>query len=85
MLQFLAKRLVGLIFVVICVTFITFIMGYFAPGDPIRSMMGQHFDERLYLQLRHLYGLDLPWYQQYLNFLIHILHFDLDILIDSSK
>ncbi len=76
MLQFLAKRLVGLIFVVICVTFITFIMGYFAPGDPIRSMMGQHFDERLYLQLRHLYGLDLPWYQQYLNFLIHILHFD---------
>ena len=76
MLQFLAKRLVGLIFVVICVTFITFIMGYLAPGDPIRSMMGQHFDERLYLQLRHLYGLDLPWYQQYLNFLIHILHFD---------
>jgi ABC-type dipeptide/oligopeptide/nickel transport system permease component len=76
MLQFLVKRLVGLIFVVICVTFITFIMGYFAPGDPIRSMMGQHFDEKLYLQLRHLYGLDLPWYQQYLNFLIHILHFD---------
>ena len=76
MLQFLAKRLVGLIFVVICVTFITFIMGYFAPGDPIRSMMGQHFNEKLYLQLKHLYGLDLPWYQQYLNFLIHILHFD---------
>ena len=76
MLQFLVKRLVGLIFVVICVTFIAFIMGYLAPGDPIRSMMGQHFDERLYLQLRHLYGLDLPWYQQYLNFLVHILHFD---------
>jgi ABC-type dipeptide/oligopeptide/nickel transport system permease component len=76
MLQFLVKRLVGLIFVVICVTFITFIMGYFAPGDPIRSMMGQHFDGKLYLQLRHLYGLDLPWYQQYLNFLVHILQFD---------
>jgi ABC-type dipeptide/oligopeptide/nickel transport system permease component len=76
MIQFLLKRLIGLIFVLICVTFITFIMGYFAPGDPIRSMMGQHFNENLYLQLRHLYGLDLPWYQQYFNFLVHLLHFD---------
>lgn len=76
MVQFLLKRLIGLIFVLMCVTFITFIMGYLAPGDPIRSMMGQHFDEKLYLQLKHLYGLDLPWYQQYFNFLVHLLHFD---------
>jgi ABC-type dipeptide/oligopeptide/nickel transport system permease component len=76
MAQFLLKRLVGLIFVVVCVTFITFMMGYWAPGDPIHAMMGQHFDERLYVQLRHLYGLDLPWYQQYVEFLVHLLHFD---------
>jgi ABC-type dipeptide/oligopeptide/nickel transport system permease component len=76
MVQFLLKRLIGLIFVLMCVTFITFIMGYLAPGDPIRSMMGQHFDEKLYLQLKNLYGLDLPWYQQYFNFLVHLLHFD---------
>src|SRR6266480_623698 len=76
MIQFLFKRLIGLIFVIICVTFITFIMGYLAPGDPIHSMMGQHFNEKLYIQLRHLYGLDLPWYQQYFNFLLHMLHFD---------
>ncbi len=76
MIQFLLKRLIGLIFVIICVTFITFIMGYLAPGDPIHSMMGQHFNAKLYMQLRHLYRLDLPWYQQYFNFLVHILHFD---------
>ncbi len=76
MVQFLLKRLISLVFVLLCVTFITFIMGYFAPGDPILSMMGQHFNENLYLQLRHLYGLDLPWYQQYFNFLVHLLHFD---------
>lgn len=76
MVQFLLKRFIGLVFVLLCVTFITFIMGYFAPGDPIRSMMGQHFNENLYLQLKHLYGLDLPWYQQYFNFLVHLLHFD---------
>jgi ABC-type dipeptide/oligopeptide/nickel transport system permease component len=76
MIQFLIKRLIGLIFVVIGVTFITFIMGYFAPGDPIRTLLGQHFNPTLYAQLKHEYGLDLPWYQQYWNFLQHLARFD---------
>jgi len=76
MVQFLIKRFIGLIFVVIGVTFITFIMGYFAPGDPIRTLLGEHFDPNVYAALRHSYGLDLPWYQQYFNFLIGLLHFD---------
>ena len=53
MVQFLIKRFIGLIFVVIGVTFITFVMGYFAPGDPIRTMMGSHFDPATYAQLKH--------------------------------
>lgn len=76
MLQFLVKRLIGLIFVIIGVTFITFIMGYFAPGDPIRVLLGEHPDKVLEIQLRHAYGLDLPWYQQYGNFLSHLARFD---------
>ena len=76
MVQFLVKRLIGLLFVVIGVTFITFIMGLNAPGDPIRNLLGQHFDPRLYAQLKHAYGLDLPWYQQYYNYLTHLLHLD---------
>lgn len=79
MAQFLVKRLIGLIFVVIGVTFITFIMGYWAPGDPIRNLLGQHFDPRLYAQLKHEYGLDLPWYQQYFNYIVHLMHFDLGL------
>ncbi|HEY4382969.1 MAG TPA: ABC transporter permease, partial [Ktedonobacteraceae bacterium] len=58
------------------VTFITFIMGYFAPGNPIRAMMGDHYNRVLEAQLRHAYGLDLPWYQQYYNFLVHLVRFD---------
>jgi ABC-type dipeptide/oligopeptide/nickel transport system permease component len=69
MSQFLIKRFIGLIFVVIGVTFITFLLGYFAPGDPIRGLLGNHFDPQLYANLRHSYGLDLPWYQQYWNYL----------------
>ena len=69
MVQFLVKRLIGLLFVVIGVTFITFIMGYLAPGDPIYGMLGLHFTSQAYHALKHAYGLDLPWYQQYFNYL----------------
>jgi ABC-type dipeptide/oligopeptide/nickel transport system permease component len=74
MTQFLIKRLIGLIFVLIGVTFITFIIGFAAPGDPIQGMLGPHFNLDTYLRLKHLYGLDLPWYQQYFNYLINLLH-----------
>ncbi len=77
MVQFLVKRLIGLVFVVIGVTFITFIMGYFAPGDPIQTMLGLHPNPAEYLRLKHLYGLDLPWYQQYLNYLKNLATFNL--------
>jgi ABC-type dipeptide/oligopeptide/nickel transport system permease component len=76
MVQFLVKRFVGLIFVVISVTFITFILGYFAPGDPIKALLGQRYDPVIYAQLRHQYGLDLPWYQQYCNFLVGLFRLD---------
>lgn len=76
MVQFLIKRFIGLIFVIIGVTFITFIMGYFAPGDPIRGLLGTHFNIQLYNALRHDYGLDVPWYQQYWNFLVNLAHFN---------
>lgn len=72
MSQFLIKRFIGLIFVVIGVTFITFLLGYFAPGDPIRGMLSNHFDPQLYANLKHSYGLDLPWYQQYWNYLTNL-------------
>src|SRR5258708_3721038 len=79
MIQFLLKRLIGLLFVVLAVTFITFIMGYLAPGDPIYTLLGMHFTPQAYHQLKHVYGLDLPWWQQYFNYLHNLftLHFGL--------
>lgn len=74
MIRFLVTRIIGLVFVLLSVSFITFIMGYFAPGDPIRLLLGNHFTQSSYLALKHSYGLDLPWYQQYLNFLNNVLH-----------
>ncbi len=75
--QFLVRRLAGLVFVLLGVTFITFIMGYFAPGNAVFQQLGQHYTKPQYDALIHAYGLDLPWYQQYANYVIRLLHFDL--------
>jgi ABC-type dipeptide/oligopeptide/nickel transport system permease component len=41
------------------------------------SQLGQHYTPKNARALRHLYGLDLPWYNQYGNYLYRLLHFDL--------
>ena len=42
-IRFVIRRLVGLVFVIIGVTFITFIMGYFAPGNAVYTQLGLHY------------------------------------------
>lgn len=76
-LRFLVRRIAGLLFVVLGVTFITFILGYFAPGDAVVAQLGQRYTPANARALRHLYGLDLPWQTQYGNYLYRLLHFDL--------
>jgi peptide/nickel transport system permease protein/oligopeptide transport system permease protein len=79
MLQFFIKRFIGLLFVLLGVTFITFILGYKAPGDPVLLMLGNHYDPTTYHRLKHQFGLDLPWYQQYFNYIVQLLHFNFGV------
>jgi ABC-type dipeptide/oligopeptide/nickel transport system permease component len=76
-LRFVVRRLAGLVFVILAITFVTFIMGYFAPGDAAIDQLGNHATQESLEKLRHFYGLDLPWYQQYGNFLARLAHLDL--------
>src|SRR4051794_4327102 len=79
MLAVIIRRLVGLPFVVLSVTFLTFIVGYLAPGDPILTMMGNQRNPTVYANLRHIYGLDSPWYEQYWRYLQGLLHGNLGL------
>jgi peptide/nickel transport system permease protein/oligopeptide transport system permease protein len=79
MTQLIARRFVGLIFVLLAITFTTFLVGHLAPGDPIRVLLGNRQDPALYERLRHLYGLDVPWLQQYLNYVNKLLQGDLGL------
>jgi ABC-type dipeptide/oligopeptide/nickel transport system permease component len=87
-IRFLLRRLASLIFVLLAITFITFILGYFAPGDAILYQLGDHFRaSHIYAEkLYAFYGLKLPWYQQYANYLGRLLHFNLGFSwLDDTK
>ncbi len=73
----IGRRALSLIFVLFSVTFLTFVVSYNAPGDPILNMMGGRQDPTRYAFLKILYGFDRPWYVQYLSFLGKLLHGDL--------
>jgi ABC-type dipeptide/oligopeptide/nickel transport system permease component len=73
------RRFVSLPFVIFSITFITFWVGFLAPGDPILSMMGGRNDQATYERLRHLYGLDQTWNDQYFRYLGGLLRGDLGL------
>ena len=77
-LRFVIRRLAGLIFVMLGVSFITFILGYITPGSAV-DLLCSKCTAAKYAALHHFYGLDLPWYQQYWNFLTNLLHFNLGL------
>jgi ABC-type dipeptide/oligopeptide/nickel transport system permease component len=77
MSKIIGRRLLSLIFVIFSLTFLTFIVGYLAPGDLISAVMGTRRDPAAYERLRHVYGLDQPWPQQCLNYITGLLSGDL--------
>jgi ABC-type dipeptide/oligopeptide/nickel transport system permease component len=75
MLVFLIRRLFGLVFVLFAVTFLTFIIGHAAPGDPIKILMGLRQDPATYHRLQHYYGLDRPLLVQFADYVWHIVRY----------
>lgn len=77
--RFVIRRLAGLIFVLFGITFITFILGYVSPGSPADQLCGNKCTLEIIRSLEHKFGLDLPWYEQYGNFLNNLLHLNLGL------
>lgn len=65
MLRFIAGRLLQAVPVMLGVTFICYAILFAAPGDPVRILMGQHYDAQVAGSLRHQWGLDRPFLVQY--------------------
>ncbi|HVA89146.1 MAG TPA: ABC transporter permease, partial [Chloroflexota bacterium] len=74
MIIFLIRRLMGLVFVLFAVTFLTFLIGHAAPGDPFQTMM-KIADPSAVRRLRHLYGLDRPLPAQFVDYVWRIVRY----------
>ena len=62
---YVIHRLIWLPIILLIVTFITFAMGRFGPGDPVEVLMGQYADEHVVERIREQRGFNDPVLVQY--------------------
>lgn len=62
---YILRRLMFLPITLLVVSFATFYITRWGPGDPVSIYSGQYRDEEAFDRVREQYGLDKPIYQQY--------------------
>jgi peptide/nickel transport system permease protein len=76
-LRLVVRRLVLAIPLLFVVSATSFVLLSLTPGDAANQILGPHATPEQYAALRKALGLNLPVYDQYLNWLKHALHGDL--------
>lgn len=79
MRDFLIKRVLQAIGVVVCISAITFFVLNIVPGDPVRVMVGDMADEKTIETVRHNMGLDRPVPEQYASWFGKMITGDFEI------
>jgi peptide/nickel transport system permease protein len=69
MTEYILKRLLMVIPILLGVATIIFMLMFLVPGDPARLLMGQHGDEKVLENIRREMGLDKPIYIQYVKYI----------------
>jgi peptide/nickel transport system permease protein len=70
MARFIIRRLLWVIVLLVVVSFVTFIIFYLFPSsDPAALRAGRQPNPELVEQIRHQFGFDNPWYQQYFDYM----------------
>jgi len=86
MFQYILRRLAQFVPVFFGVTLLLFAITTLLPGDPVAMKAGERaMDPRTYQELRHAYGLDKPWYVQYVDYLNKLAHGDLGVSIANGR
>lgn len=74
---YLARRLIQSALILLGVSFITFVLLYVLPADPVRQIAGRAATAQTVENIRHQLGLDQPFLMQYGRYLTNLLHGDL--------
>lgn len=69
MLAYILRRLLWTPIVLVIVSFVTFTLGHYGPGDPLQVLIGQKNNPELVERLRVERGLDKPFLEQYVNYI----------------
>src|SRR5207248_3811147 len=85
MLEFLARRILRLIFSLLGLTVILFVLTRLTPVDPVRYVLGPQATAAQVRTLCHQYGLDQPLTVQYLSYLGNALHGDLGLSLQGQR
>ena len=85
MVQFITRRLLWLIPVVLGMSIITFTISNLVPADPIRAMAGANARPEQVESLRREWGMDKPLPQQYLTYLTNLLRGNLGNSIRTRR
>ncbi|MGC8783891.1 MAG: ABC transporter permease [Armatimonadota bacterium] len=85
MIRYILSRLLQAIPTLLLISFLTFLMGFLAPGDPIRMILGEHSDPQAVAQVRRELGLDQPWYVQYGRFVWNAVRGDFGISLYNRR
>lgn len=85
MLKYIVRRLLGAIPVLFGLSIVLFAFVHLLPGDPCRTILGQHATPEACQRLRVNLGLDLPMWQQYLDYVGSLLRGDFGASIVNNK
>lgn len=77
MARYIVNRLTQTIFILIGVSFITFMLLYILPADPAVQIAGRSATPDTVESIRRELGLDKPLFVQYFNYMINLLQGDL--------
>ena len=77
MIEYLIKRVLQIIPVLLIVSFLIVSLTRMVPGDPVRNILGEEATQEQYLELSEKFGLDKPVLVQYVNYVKGLLHGDM--------
>lgn len=85
MIQFIIRRLLFLVVVLLGISIITFALTHLVPGDPARLMAGQHATGEQVKELAQRYGLDKPVTTQFWIYIKGLLTGDLGMSLTNRR
>ena len=72
MAKYIIKNALMVIPTMLCVVFIIFTINYFTPGDPVAVFYDFDYTEEQYAEKAAEWGLDQPFFQQFVNYIKNI-------------